>query len=233
MICSRRIYRSRDADARRLPTGPAVVMRCGRPSRSFSMRNWRDSSGPSGRVHTSAATSASTSGNGHYPRRIVTTAGEVDVRVGRSRDGGAANAPLGRYARRRPEIDAAITQAYVHGVSTRDMAGVTTVLGKRVGHSTVSRVTQRLEAEVETLRTAHYQAPHARRRRLPDRASALRLITAVALQVTSIWSEPRLPRYVPARPQLRRRGLTFTDEDPRCSPSGNHTKGTCPPRSPG
>lgn len=110
--------------------------------------------GAIGRVHTSAATSASTSGNGHYPRRIVTTAGEVDVRVGRSRDGGAANAPLGRYARRRPEIDAAITQAYVHGVSTRDMAGVTTVLGKRVGHSTVSRVTQRLEAEVETLRTA-------------------------------------------------------------------------------
>ena len=93
--------------------------------------------------------------NGHYPRRIVTTSGEVDVRVGRSRDGGAANAPLGRYARRRPEIDATITQAYVRGVSTRDMAGVTTALvGKRVGRSTVSRVTQRLEDEVETLRTA-------------------------------------------------------------------------------
>lgn len=93
--------------------------------------------------------------NGHYPRRIVTTSGEVDVRVGRSRGGGAANAPLGRYARRRPEIDAAITQAYVGGVSTRDMAGVTTALvGKRVGRSTVSRVTKRLEDEVEMLRTA-------------------------------------------------------------------------------
>lgn len=93
--------------------------------------------------------------NGHYPRRIVTTSGEVDVRVGRSRGGGAANAPLGRYARRRPEIDAAITQAYVGGVSTRDMAGITTALvGKRVGRSTVSRVTKRLEDEVETLRTA-------------------------------------------------------------------------------
>ena len=93
--------------------------------------------------------------NGHYPRRIVTTSGEVDVRVGRSRDGGAANAPLGRYARRQPEIDAAITQAYVGGVSTRDMASITTALiGKRVGRSTVSRVTKRLEDEVETLRTA-------------------------------------------------------------------------------
>jgi transposase-like protein len=35
---------------------------------------------------------------------------------------------------------------YVRGVSTRDMAGVTeALLGKRVGKSTVSRVTKRLE----------------------------------------------------------------------------------------
>lgn len=91
--------------------------------------------------------------NGHYPRRIVTTAGEVAVRVGRTRGGGAATAPLGRYARRRPEIDAAVTQAYVGGVSTRDMAGVTeALLGKRLGRSTVSRVTKRLEDQVEELR---------------------------------------------------------------------------------
>lgn len=55
----------------------------------------------------------------------MTTAGEVAVRVGRSRAGGAATAPLGRYSRRRPQIDAAVRQAYVGGVSTRDMTGVT------------------------------------------------------------------------------------------------------------
>lgn len=100
--------------------------------------------------------------NGHYPRRIVTTAGEVSVRVGRSRDGGAASAPLGRYARRRPEIDAAVTQAYVRGVSTRDMAGVTeALLGKRVGKSTVSRVTKRLEDQVEDLRRERITEPFA------------------------------------------------------------------------
>lgn len=66
--------------------------------------------------------------NGRYPRRIVTTAGEVDLRVGRTRGGGSATAPLGRYAGRRPEIDAAITQSYVAGVSTRDMAAVTEAL---------------------------------------------------------------------------------------------------------
>lgn len=90
--------------------------------------------------------------NGHYARHIVTTSGEVLVRVGRTRDGGAATAPLGRYARRRPEIDAAVTQAYV---STRDMGDVTeALLGKRVGRSTVSRVTKRLEDQVEELHRA-------------------------------------------------------------------------------
>jgi putative transposase len=98
--------------------------------------------------------------NGQYPRRILTTAGEVDVRVGRSRNGGSAGAPLGRYARRRPEIDHAITQAYVSGLSTRDMAGVTTALvGKKVGRSTVSRVTKRLEDEVAALRNTPITTP--------------------------------------------------------------------------
>jgi putative transposase len=100
--------------------------------------------------------------NGAYPRRVLTTAGEVQLRVGRTRNGGAATAPLGRYARRRPEIDEAITQAYVRGVSTRDMAGVTeALLDKRVKRSTVSRVTRRLEDEVEALRRAPIIEPMA------------------------------------------------------------------------
>ena len=66
--------------------------------------------------------------NGRYDRHVVTTAGEVAVRVGRTRAGGAATAPLGRYARRQAEVDDAVTEAYVRGVSTRDMAGVTEAL---------------------------------------------------------------------------------------------------------
>lgn len=100
--------------------------------------------------------------NGHYPRRIVTTAGEVSLRVGRTRGGGAATEPLGRYVRRRPEIDEAVTQAYVRGVSTRDMAGVTTaLLGEGIGRSTVSRVTKRLEDQVEQLRREPITEPIA------------------------------------------------------------------------
>lgn len=100
--------------------------------------------------------------NGRYDRRVVTTAGEVAVRVGRTRAGGAATAPLGRYARRQAEVDDAVTEAYVRGVSTRDMAGVTeALLGKRVGKSSVSRVTKRLEDEVEALRREPITAPFA------------------------------------------------------------------------
>lgn len=84
--------------------------------------------------------------NGTYPRRVLTTSGEIQLRVGRTRNGGSATAPFGRYARRRLKIDEAITQGYVRGVSTRDMAGVTeALLDKQVKRSTVSRVTQRLE----------------------------------------------------------------------------------------
>jgi putative transposase len=100
--------------------------------------------------------------NGRYERHVVTTAGEVAVHVGRTRGGGAATAPLGRYSRRRPEIDDAVTEAYVRGVSTRDMAGVTeALLGKRVGKSTVSRVTKRLEDQVEDLRHERITEPFA------------------------------------------------------------------------
>lgn len=98
--------------------------------------------------------------NGRYQRRVVTTAGEVAVRVGRTRGGGAAMAPLGRYARRRPEIDAAVTQAYVGGLSTRDMSPVTeALLGKGIGRSTVSRVTRRLEDRVDQLRREPIAGP--------------------------------------------------------------------------
>ncbi len=98
--------------------------------------------------------------NGRYQRHIVTTCGEVAVRVGRTRGGGAATAPLGRYARRRPEIDAAVTQAYVAGLSTRDMSPVTkALLGKGIGRSTVSRVTKRLEDRVDELRREPITGP--------------------------------------------------------------------------
>jgi transposase-like protein len=98
--------------------------------------------------------------NGSYPRRITTGLGEVKVDVGRSRNSGSATGPIGRYKRRTEEVDDAMTEAYVRGVSTRDMTGVTeALLGKSVGRSTVSRVTKRLDQRVEALRGAQLDQP--------------------------------------------------------------------------
>jgi transposase-like protein len=98
--------------------------------------------------------------NGTYLRRLLTSMGQIEVAVPRTRESGSACDALGRYQRRAPEVDALIAEAYVNGVSTRKMGAVTeALLGDRVGRSTVSRVTRRLEDAVETLRTAPLAEP--------------------------------------------------------------------------
>jgi putative transposase len=94
--------------------------------------------------------------NGSYLRGLLTSMGQLEVAVPRSRASGSAGGELlGRYKRRAEEVDAAITEAYVSGVSTRKMGKVTEALmGEEVGRSTVSRVTKRLEENVEALRRA-------------------------------------------------------------------------------
>lgn len=93
--------------------------------------------------------------NGSYFRRLLTSMGMIDVKVPRTREGGAPTEVFGRYQRRQEEIDDAITQAYVHGVSTRGMADVTeALLGENVSRSSVSRVTKKLDAAVDELRKA-------------------------------------------------------------------------------
>ena len=67
---------------------------------------------------------------------------------------------LGRYKRRTEELDETITSAYVHGISTRDMSEITkSLMGEEVGRSTVSRVTKKLEENVEALRNAPIEGP--------------------------------------------------------------------------
>lgn len=91
--------------------------------------------------------------NGTYLRQILTSLGHIQLEVPRTRQNGSAGAALGRYGRRTEEVDAAITEAYVSGVSTRKMSSVAKALmDESVGRSTVSRVTKTLEASVDALR---------------------------------------------------------------------------------
>lgn len=99
--------------------------------------------------------------NGSYSRSLMTTAGPIELDVPRARSrGGAARNVVGRYKRRLPELDDAITEAYVGGISTRKMAGVAeALLGEGVSKSAVSRVTARLEEKVDALRRAPIAEP--------------------------------------------------------------------------
>lgn len=99
--------------------------------------------------------------NGSYVRHLLTSLGGIEVTVPRAREGGSAGQTLGRYRRRTEAIDAMITSGYVNGVSTRNTSELTEALmGEKVSRSTVSRITKRLDEEVEALRRAPIEGEH-------------------------------------------------------------------------
>jgi putative transposase len=98
--------------------------------------------------------------NGTYLRRLLTSMGEVEIAVPRTRHSGAPAEVVGRYKRRTDELDRLVTTAYVQGVSTRDMTRLSQALmGQGISRSTVSRVTKVLSEQVEQLRRAPIEGP--------------------------------------------------------------------------
>ncbi len=99
--------------------------------------------------------------NGTFLRRLLTSMGQIEVAVPRSRDGGSPVDVMGRYQRRSEELDDMIVEAYVGGVSQRKMGDVTEALmGARVSSSTVSRTAKRLEEAVDNLRNQPIEGAH-------------------------------------------------------------------------
>lgn len=86
--------------------------------------------------------------NGHYQRDLDTTVGRIEeLAVPRTR-GGHQTQLFERYSRRRPEVDAAISNMFIKGVSTRQVGEVMESLtGSSPSASTVSRVFHTLEGE--------------------------------------------------------------------------------------
>jgi putative transposase len=88
--------------------------------------------------------------NGHYTRNLETTVGVIpDLPVPRTR-GGYQTQLFERYHRRRDELDSAIGEMFVKGVSTAKVGQVIeTLTGSHPSASTVSRVFHTLEGEYE------------------------------------------------------------------------------------
>ena len=88
--------------------------------------------------------------NGHYARDLETTVGLIeDLLVPRTRNGHQTQL-FDKYQRRRAELDDAIGEMFIGGVSTRQTGEVVeTLTGSKPSPSTVSRVFHTLEGEYE------------------------------------------------------------------------------------
>jgi putative transposase len=87
--------------------------------------------------------------NGHYTRNLVTPAGRIErLEVPRDREGELVTEVFERYKRMTGDVEEAVLEMYLSGISVRKIAGVTDALSRvRVGKDAVSRIARRLEEE--------------------------------------------------------------------------------------
>jgi transposase-like protein len=111
--------------------------------------------------------------NGGYGRQIISCWGVLDIRMPRARQQLPPSQVLGRFQRRQPEVDQLLRQAFLRGVSTREVGEVLEpLLADRPSAQTVSRVAQALDAQVKRF---HW-------RRLDDDVSYL-LLDGISMKV--------------------------------------------------
>lgn len=88
--------------------------------------------------------------SGHYKRKLVTSAGEVELDVPKLRGATFQTAVIERYRRRETSVEEAIIEMYLAGVSTRRIEDVSQILwGAGVSAGTVSNLNDKAFASVE------------------------------------------------------------------------------------
>jgi len=92
--------------------------------------------------------------NGHRPRVLSTTAGDLELRIPKLRTGSFFPSLLERRRRVDQALYAVIMEAYLHGVSTRKVDDLVKALGVDTGisKSEVSRICEDLDQEVAAFR---------------------------------------------------------------------------------
>ena len=87
---------------------------------------------------------------GSYKRKLLTKAGEVELKVPRLRTIPFETAIIERYRRRESSVEEALVEMYLAGVSVRRVADITeALLGARVSAGTVSKLNQKVYGRVE------------------------------------------------------------------------------------
>jgi transposase-like protein len=87
--------------------------------------------------------------NGRYQRNLVTPAGKIErLEVPRDREGEFVTELFERYKRMTGDVEEAILEMYLSGISVRKIAGVTEALSRvKVGKDAVSRIARRLQEQ--------------------------------------------------------------------------------------
>src|SRR5919202_4115949 len=92
--------------------------------------------------------------NGSYSRDLITPVGKIEqLRVPRDREGTFTTRVFEEYHRSTGEVEDAVLEMWLQGISQRKIAQVTEKLGAvRIGKDAVSRIAQRLESELSGFR---------------------------------------------------------------------------------
>jgi putative transposase len=99
---------------------------------------------------------------GHYTRKLLTQAGEVELQVPRLRRLPLETQIIERYRRRESSVEEALIEMYLAGVSVRRVEDITEALwGTRVSPSTVSELNQKIYGQIEAWRNRPMEGEHA------------------------------------------------------------------------
>ncbi len=90
---------------------------------------------------------------GHYKRKLLTRAGEMELKMPKLRTLTFETAIIQRYQKREISVEEALVEMYLAGVSVRRVEDITQALwGTRVSAGTVSRLNQKVYVQIEAWR---------------------------------------------------------------------------------
>lgn len=90
---------------------------------------------------------------GHYKRKLLTKAGEVELKMPKLRTLPFETAIIERYKRREVSVEEALVEMYLAGISVRRVEDITEALwGAKVSAGTVSKLNQKVYVKIEEWR---------------------------------------------------------------------------------
>jgi transposase-like protein len=100
--------------------------------------------------------------NGYYERDFVTRFGTIRLRIARTREKSFLPVGLRRFQRRAEEVSLLIREAFLRGISTRQVGRVVaTITGETVSAQTVSKLTRDLDEAVRQFHQARLDDDYA------------------------------------------------------------------------